>query len=232
MNIAIIPARGGSKRIPRKNIRIFLDKPIIAWSIEAALKSGLFDRVIVSTDDMEIAQCAISYGAEVPFTRPKELANDFVGNTEVLAHAVKWLIENMRAPKYVCCIYATSPFLSTTDLARGFYEIDTGRWNYCFSATNFPSTIYRSFLEIASGGVQMLYPDNFEARSQDLPDALYDAAQFYWGKAESWLNLEDIFNEKSKPIFIPRWRVQDIDNEDDWLRAELIAPQVFSNSIR
>lgn len=228
MNIAIIPARGGSKRIPKKNIRIFHGKPIIAWSIEVAKKSGLFDHIVVSTDDPDIAECAIKYGAEVPFERPKELANDIVGNTEVVAHAVRWFSENVVAPKYVCCIYATAPFLSIADLTKGFDEINTGNWGYSFSATNFPSSIFRSFLEIESGGVEMLYPSNYESRSQDLPNALYDAAQFYWGSAGSWLNLNNIFNNKSKPIFIPRWRVQDIDDEDDWVRAELIAPLILA----
>ncbi|MBT6938627.1 MAG: pseudaminic acid cytidylyltransferase, partial [Candidatus Marinimicrobia bacterium] len=154
MNVAIIPARGGSKRIPRKNIKQFCGKPMIAWPIEVAKQSKLFDRIIVSTDDEEIAVVAKSRGAEVPFMRPVKLSNDYVGTTEVITHAVSWMHEQGWQPDAVCCIYATSIFLNKDDLVKGLKALNTGKWKYAFSVTDFESSIFRSFKEIPSGGVK------------------------------------------------------------------------------
>ena len=222
MNVAVIPARGGSKRIPKKNIRQFCGKPMIAWSIQAAQKSNCFEHVIVSTDDEEIAEVSEKYDATVPFMRPADLSDDYASTNEVMAHAVSWMHEQCWKPEAVCCIYSTSVFLTVGDLLKGLDALSTGNWSYAFSVTDFEYPIFRSFKEHPDGGVEMFYPEYFEKRSQDLPVALHDAAQFYWGKPEAWLNCLKIFERLSYPVKIPRWRIQDIDTEDDWKHAELL----------
>ncbi len=221
MNLAVIPARGGSKRIPRKNIREFCGKPMIAWSIAVARDSRLFDHIVVSTDDQEIASVAQAYGAEAPFVRPAELANDFAGTTEVIAHATQWMLDQQWSVDAVCCIYATAPFIQVDDLRRGLQELKTGHWAYAFTVTEYASPIFRAFRKHPAGGIEMFFPDEFTRRSQDLPVALHDAGQFYWGRPEAWLAQQRVFDRHSFPILIPRWRVHDIDTEDDWTRAEL-----------
>jgi pseudaminic acid cytidylyltransferase len=221
MKIAVIPARGGSKRIPRKNIKIFCGKPMIAWSIEVAKASGLFDHIIVSTDDAEIADVAKQWGAEVPFMRPADLSNDHAGTTEVIAHATQWAINQGWPVTAVCCIYATAPFVQGDDIQRGLEALESGDWEYAFSVTSFAASIFRSFQITAEGGIEMFFPEHFSTRSQDLPTALHDAGQFYWGRALAWVEGKRIFDRHSIPIVIPRWRVQDIDEQDDWIRAEL-----------
>lgn len=231
MKIAVIPSRGGSKRIPRKNIKDFCGKPMIAWSIEAAKASGLFDHIIVSTDDAEIADMAKVWGAEVPFVRPVELSNDYAGTTEVIAHATRWSINQGWPVSAVCCIYATAPFVQVNDLRHGLKLLESGSWAYAFSATDFASTIFRSFREHPEGGIEMFFPEHFLTRSQDLPVALHDAGQFYWGRPSAWIEGKRIFDRHSVPIIIPRWRVQDIDNQDDWMRAELIYNQLKDSKV-
>lgn len=226
MKLAVIPARGGSKRIPRKNIKSFCGKPMIARSIEAARQSQLFDRIIVSTDDDEIAQVAQAWGAEVPFRRPSELANDHAGTIEVIAHATQWAQSQWSDLEAVCCIYATAPFIQPADLHNAHAMLAEGDWDFCFTATEYPSPIYRSFRQNNEGGVEMLFPEHFETRSQDLPQAYHDAGQFYWGRPEAWRDHQRLFSERSSPLVIPRWRVQDIDTPDDWHRAELIAQAI------
>jgi N-acylneuraminate cytidylyltransferase len=226
MKIAVIPARGGSKRIPRKNIKDFCGKPMIAWSIEVAKASGLFDHIIVSTDDAEIADVAKQWGAEVPFMRPADLSNDHAGTTEVIAHATQWAIDQGWPVTAVCCIYATAPFVQAEDIQRGLEALESGDWEYAFSVTDFATSIFRSFQINAESGIEMFFPEHFSTRSQDLPTALYDAGQFYWGYPSAWIKGKRIFDRRSVPIIIPRWRVQDIDNQDDWMRAELIYQQL------
>ncbi len=227
MKIAVIPARGGSKRIPRKNIKEFFGKPMIAWSIEAAKQSNIFDRIIVSTDDKEIAEIAEQYGAEVPFMRPDTLADDFAPTIPVIAHAIEEMKNSGCAVEYACCIYATAPFIQTSDIVAGYEEINTGDWAYTFSVTDFSAPIFRSFEILETGGIQMFYPEHFETRSQDLPEAFHDAGQFYWGTADAWLDGKRFFEPYSKPIVVPRWRVQDIDTIADWERAQLIAKSIL-----
>ncbi len=222
MRVAIIPARGGSKRIPRKNIRAFAGKPMIAHSIERALQRSLFDRVIVSTDDQEVSRVARDFRAEVPFTRPLELSDDFVDTTKVMAHAVGWLRGQGAPPSAVCCIYATAPFIRQEDLKRGLELLESGNWQYVFSATTFAHPIFRSFHKNADGGLEMFFPGHCKTRSQDLPEALHDAGQFYWGRPQAWLNCLPIFDKESTAVIIPRWYVQDIDTGEDWMRAELM----------
>ena len=222
MNIAVIPARGASQRIPRKNIRNFRGKPLIAWSIELARAAGLFEHVIVSTDDAEIEEVARGYGAELPFRRPAALADHLTGTTDVIAHATAWAQDAGWKPRAVCCIYATAPLLDVADLRRGLQLLEAGRWSYAFAATDFPAPIFRSFRQHEDGGVEMFFPDRFDTRSQDLPTALHDAGQFYWGRPDAWTERRRIFDRHSVPVIVPRWRVQDIDTADDWRRAEII----------
>ena len=221
-NLCVIPARGGSKRIPRKNIRDFCGKPMIARSIEVAQATQCFDRIIVSTDDKEIAALAKDWGAEIPFWRPPELADDFAGTTEVIAHAVQWVIDHGESPEAVCCIYATAPFLRPADLLEARAKLASSDWEFCFSATEYPSPIFRSFRQLPDGGVEMFFPTEFSKRSQDLPTALHDAGQFYWGRPEAWLGSKRIFDPHSTPWMLPRLRVVDIDTEEDWRTAEML----------
>ena len=231
MNIAIIPARGGSKRIPRKNIKSFCGKPMIAWTIEAAKSSGLFDRIIVSTDDAEITEVARHWGAEVPFTRPEELSNDHVVTMPVIAHATQWVLDQGLNVAAVCCIYATAPFVQAEDLKRGWDALNAGDWDYAFTVTDFAAPIFRSFKQTTQGGIEMFFPEHFDTRSQDLPVAFHDAGQFYWGQPAAWLEGKHIFDWHSKPLVIPRWRVQDIDTEEDWARAEILAPVIMGRKV-
>jgi pseudaminic acid cytidylyltransferase len=229
MKMAVIPARGGSKRIPRKNIKLFNGKPMIAWSIEAAKSSGLFDIIIVSTDDEEIAKVARDWGAEVPFIRPEELSGDHIGTTPVVAHATTWALSQGYGVVAVCCIYATAPFIQISDIKSGLAMLNSGNSEYAIAVTNFAAPIFRSFLECPGGGVEMIFPEHYLTRSQDLQIALHDAGQFYWGRTSSWIEGKQGLGPHTAVVKIPRWRVQDIDDEDDWKRAELLASQIFSN---
>lgn len=220
MRIAVIPARGGSKRIPRKNIKNFHGKPMIAWSIEAAISSGCFDRIIVSTDDEEIAAVSIQYGAETPFIRPKNLSDDFTGTMPVINHAISWLNEKGKSPESVCCIYATAPFILPEDLQQGLRTLQENDVSYAFAVTSYAFPIQRALRIKDTGRVEMLQPENFATRSQDLEEAWHDAGQFYWGKTNAWLSEQSLFSELAAPIILPRHRVQDIDTPEDWLRAE------------
>jgi pseudaminic acid cytidylyltransferase len=223
MKICVIPARGGSKRIPRKNIREFCGKPMIAWSIEAAQASGCFDQIIVSTDDAEIADVARHWGAVVPFMRPSELADDFAGTTPVVAHAVQWNQDHGQVLTAVCCLYATAPFVDHADIKEGHDLLEqTAADRFVFTATAYTSPIQRALrLDPATGEAHMWQPENFSKRSQDLEPAYHDAGQFYWGLPQAWLQSGNLF-EGSKPLLLPCWRVQDIDTQDDWRRAELL----------
>lgn len=220
MKLAVIPARGGSKRIPRKNIKPFCGRPMIAWSIQAALDSRCFDRVVVSTDDEEIAQVAHEHGADVPFMRPPELSDDFTGTVPVIAHATRWFQQHGELPQMVCCIYATAPFIMTADLQRGLEVMESAKAEYAFSVTSYAFPIQRAIRIKENGRVEMFQPEHFNTRSQDLEEAYHDAGQFYWGRAESWLGGKPIFSNDAAPIILPRHRVQDIDTPEDWIRAE------------
>jgi pseudaminic acid cytidylyltransferase len=220
--IAIIPARGGSKRIPRKNVKEFCGKPMIAWSIEAARASGCFEKIIVSTDDSEIAEVAREFGATVPFMRPEALSDDFTGMLPVMRHAMEWLSEYDAQVDFACCIYATAPFVSPADLQKGWEMIIEHNCSYAFSVTSYAFPIQRAIRITAGGRVTMFKPEHFNTRSQDLEDAWHDAGQFYWGSAQAWLEERPIFDEHSVPVKLPRHRVQDIDTSEDWTRAELM----------
>ncbi len=222
MRLAVIPARGGSKRIPRKNIKLFAGKPMIGWSVEAARASGLFDRILVTTDDEEIARIATDFGAEAPFRRPAELADDYVPTIPVIAHAVEWQIAQGVAPAQVCCIYATAPFMQVADLRRGLTLLESASCDYAFSVTSYAFPIQRALRITPDERIGMFNPEHFLTRSQDLEPAYHDAAQFYWGNAAAWLARRPLFGENSIPVVLPRHRVQDIDTPEDWERAELM----------
>lgn len=222
MNIAIIPARGGSKRIPHKNIKEFSGKPMIAWSIEAALHSGCFSRVIVSTDDAEIAEIAKNCGAEVPFIRPDRLSDDHTGTTPVIHHAIEWCIEQGQHPEYACCIYATAPFITCEDICRGLDILTSSGSDYAFTVTSYPFPIQRAIRITQQHRVEMFNPELFSTRSQDLEESYHDAGQFYWGTASAWITEKMMFSPNATPVLLPRHQVQDIDTMEDWKRAELM----------
>ena len=222
MNIAIIPARGGSTRIPRKNIKLFNGKPIIAWSIETAIASKCFDRIIVSTDDDEIASVAESYGAEAPFKRPTELSDSLTGTMPVIRHAVKWLIDCGELPENVCCIYATAPYIQIGDLRDCLQLLLQTKSDFAFPVTSFPFPIQRALRVDPNNSVSMFQPQHFHTRSQDLEQAFHDAAQFWWGSSAAWLSERPVYSSLATGLQIPRYRVQDIDTLEDWECAEAI----------
>ncbi|WP_269517651.1 pseudaminic acid cytidylyltransferase [Alteromonas sp. BMJM2] len=223
MNIAIIPARGGSKRIVNKNIREFAGKPLIAYSIEAARRSKCFDHVIVSTDCERIAAVAKYYGADVPFMRPAELSDDYTGTTAVTRHAIKTMQSLGFEFEYSCCIYATAPFLQPTYLREGLSILkNSPQKSFSFSATSFAFPIQRA-IAVTELGVEVLFPEHIKKRSQDLVEAYHDAGQFYWGRSSAYLEgNKSMFSHASTPVILPRHLVQDIDTIEDWMRAELM----------
>lgn len=223
MNVLLIPARGGSKRIPRKNVRPFAGKPMIAWSIEAALACGVADRVIVSTDDENIADVARAHGAEVPFMRPAALADDHATTMDVIVHALEALAADGVSPDYLCCLYATAPFVQAAEIRAALAQLAGSRFDYCFSATHFDYPVQRALRRTADGGIDMLYPQYRDTRSQDLEETLHDAGQFYWGRAAAFRARRPILSPAATPFLLPRWRVCDIDTPDDWARAERMA---------
>jgi N-acylneuraminate cytidylyltransferase len=222
MNVAIVPARGGSKRIPRKNVREFCGKPMIAWSITAAIESQCFSRVIVSTDDEQIADVARAAGAEIPFIRPAGLSDDHAATLPVIQHAIEWLVQQGSPPREVCCIYATAPFITAADLRFGLGVLQQSGSDYAFSVTSYPFPPQRAIRITPDQRVQMFDPAQFGVRSQDLEPAYHDAGQFYWGRSDAWLAGKPIFSGVSSPVILPRHRVQDIDTAEDWLHAELM----------
>jgi len=222
LKLAVIPARGGSKRIPGKNIRLFSGKPLINYSIEAAINSQLFDKVIVSTDSEEIKALSISLGAEVPFLRPEHLSNDVVGTRPVTNHAIEYCREHFFDPEHVCCIYATAPFLEQSYLKKGLEALEANKQlDFAFSVTTFPFPVQRALLKDADG-VKPMMPEFINKRSQDLEEVYHDAGQFYWGTGEAWLSSKVVFSANSYPVVLPRHLVQDIDTQEDWIRAELM----------
>ena len=219
--VAIIPARGGSKRIPRKNITLFHGKPLIAYSIEVALKSQLFKRVIVSTDDEEIASIAKEYGAETPFLRPQELSDDMSTSSDAVAHAIEYLKAQEEEFEYVCTLYPTAPFLQVKYLVQGYERLKNSDAKMAFSVTSMPFPIQRTFSITEEGRCQMFTPEHSKTRSQDLEESYQDAGQFYWERVDKeWSDIP--FGKDSIPIVLPRELVQDIDTPEDFRRAELM----------
>lgn len=219
MSVCVIPARGGSKRIPRKNIRPFHGRPMIGWSIAAARDAGVFDRIVVSTDDAEIAEVARQQGAEVPFLRPAELSGDHAATVPVIAHAVAAL--GLAADAPVCCLYATAPLVQPADLVAAL-DLLQPSVTYVMAVTTFPYPIQRALRRDAQGGVTMMAPEHMTTRSQDLEEAWHDAGQFYWARAETWATAAAVFAPGARGLPLPRHRVQDIDTPEDWARAEAL----------
>ena len=229
MNLAIIPARGGSKRIPRKNIKDFCGKPMIAYAIEAARESKLFEHIVVSTDDEEIARIANALGAETPFVRPLELSNDYVDTVPVIAHAIEvclqigWKFDN------VCCIYPTVPLIQIKDIKGALDRITNAEADYCFPVTEYSSSIQHALRLLSNGKMKPFYPEFELTRTQDSEPAYLDAGQFYWGNIKAWLTNPKI-HSSGLGYVIPNWRVVDIDMPDDWSRAEFIYNSIINNT--
>jgi N-acylneuraminate cytidylyltransferase len=218
-SVAIIPARGGSKRIPRKNLLPFDGVPMIVRSIRTVLDSGLFEQIVVSTDDAEIAELALAHGAQVPFLRPAELADDFTGTAAVIEHA----LQQLPAFDYACCVYATAPLLQARFLRQGFELLEQHPDKaFAFSVCSFGFPVQRALTLDGQGALTALYPEFRNTRSQDLPEAFQDAGQFYWGRSEAWLRGEVLYSPASLPVILPRHLVQDIDTLQDWKRAEYL----------
>ncbi|MFO7920158.1 MAG: pseudaminic acid cytidylyltransferase [Nioella sp.] len=215
--IAILPARGGSKRIPRKNVKPFLGIPMLHWPIAAARASGLFDRILVSTDDAGIADTARAAGAEA-LIRPAHLADDRTGVVPVVQHA---LAEAAPDADEACLVYATAPFLRPVDLARGHEALQGA--GFALSVTSFPFPVQRALRRTAEGRVAMFQPEHAQTRSQDLPEALHDAALFAWGTRAAWLSDRPLYGPDTAMVDIPRHLVQDVDTPEDWTRAEYMA---------
>ncbi|AMK26077.1 MULTISPECIES: pseudaminic acid cytidylyltransferase [Sphingobium] len=221
MTLCVIPARGGSKRIPRKNIRTFLGKPMIAWSISAAIEAQCFDRIVVSTDDAEIAELAAQMGVEVPFLRCAELSDDKTPTARVIADAATRLAIPPATP--VCCLYATAPFVQGSDLAEGLATLEREEARFVVAVTTFPFPIQRALRRSPQGAIEMIKQEHMLTRSQDLEETWHDAGQFYWAKAGDWANSgAGVLAQGAYGTVIERHRVQDIDTEEDWVRAELL----------
>jgi len=236
MKLAVIPARGGSKRIPRKNIKLFNGKPMIAWSIEAALHSQMFDQVLVSTDDAEIAEVAKQYGAAVPFIRPATLADDHTGTSAVVRHAIDWVTQQQWHAEcgsldIVACIYATAPLLSAAILRQAMtLWAQQPELDYIFSGCRFSFPIQRALYRDEAGAVSPVQPEAIGKRSQDLTETFHDAGQFYLGRAQSWSEARPVFSKSSYLFELPQHLVQDIDTLDDWRRAELLHQLILQSA--
>lgn len=222
MKVAIIPARGGSKRIPRKNIRPFLGKPIIAYSIEAAINSSIFDRVIVSTDDTEIADVAKQFGAEVPQLRSHQSATDHAPIIDVVLEVLEQLKQNEGLePNYLCCIFATAPFVNDSRLSTSFRLMEENRKDGIFPVVEYSYPIQRSLEVKSDNSIGMVWPEHLLSRSQDLPPRFHDSGQYYWAKTGSVVSEQTLFVRNCMAEHISPLQAQDIDVEDDWLLAEL-----------
>ncbi len=230
--IAVIPARGGSKRIPGKNIKPFAGKPIIAYSIETALACGLFDRVIVSTDDAEIACIARQYGAQTPFIRAAHLADDHCGTVDVINDAIDYFKRQKQSMTYVCCIYATAPFLQAGDLITAYHQLTASDKDFAFSITSYASPVQRALRIDAHNQIACLWPQHRYTRTQDLPATYHDAGQFYFGKYTAFLHRVEIFSAHSIPVILPRHRVHDIDTPEDWQCAENMYRSLQNDNIK
>ena len=228
-NLCIIPARGGSKRIPNKNIKDFLGKPIIAYSIETALQSGLFDEVMVSTDSEEIAEVARKYGAKVPFMRSAETASDTAGTAEVILEVYQLYKDQGSNPVNICCFYPTAPFVTKKILQEAYNKLTTGGFDCVFPVTAFEYPIQRAII-MKGDKISLREPENINKRSQDLEPAYHDVGQFYWLKPERTINKKLIWTENTSVVKISPLAAQDIDHETDWQLAELKYSHFFKGS--
>jgi N-acylneuraminate cytidylyltransferase len=219
-NICIIPARGGSKRIPRKNIKEFLGKPIIAYSIKAALDSGLFDEVMVSTDDIEIADIAKKFGANVPFFRSTKNSDDFATTFDVIEEVIKVYKSQGKVFENICCIYSCAPLVKVKTINLAYEKLIDKKFDTVFPIIAYSFPIQRALSEF-DGKIEMIYKENLNSRSQDLEDRFHDAGQFYWCNTIEFLKRKKILTLNSGGIIISELEAQDIDTETDWKLAEL-----------
>jgi pseudaminic acid cytidylyltransferase len=230
-SIAIIPARGGSKRISRKNIRPLAGIPAIAYPIDLALNSGIFERVIVSTDDAEIAQISKEYGAETPFLRSNELSNDFTTTVDVIADVVQKLKNQDEIFDHICCIYPVTPLLTINRIKQALSSLESGTWDYVFPAIEFSSPIERGFKKGDSGLIEFSYPEFANTRTQDIDKTFHDAGQFYFGKSDAWLGRRPILNGNSTFIELSKNETIDIDDLEDWdLVEKLLNPRIWNTN--
>ncbi len=220
-NVAIIPARGGSKRIPRKNIRDFLGKPIIAYSIEAALQSGLFDEVMVSTDDEEIMKVALQFGAMTPYLRSDKNSDDFSTTSDVICEVLDEYKNSGRSFNYACCIYPTAPFITAEKLLDGFHKIIDEKRKSVFPVVPFTYPVWRGLKKTKNGSIDMVWPEHVNSRSQDLEEIYHDAGQWYWFQVEAFQKEKKLFTDNSAPVILSPIEVQDIDSINDWVIAEI-----------
>src|SRR3990167_2535618 len=221
MKIAVITARGGSKRIPRKNIRHFCGKPIIAYSIQAALEANCFDEVMVSTDDPEIAEIAKKWGAYVPFTRSAKTASDYATTAEVVLEVLQQYQLRQVNPELVCCIYPTAPFITAKSLTTALDVMTHNPQIHCINPiVRFSYPIQRA-VRLNNNMISMFQPEHLLTRSQDLESAYHDACQFYWLRVKEFLENPTLISPHTAGILLPEWQIQDIDNEDDWIMAEM-----------
>ena len=219
--LVVIPARGGSKRIPNKNIKLILGQPMIFWPLSVLSKLFIAENVIVSTDSDEIKAKVETKGLKVPFRRPERLSDDFTGTAEVVQHALCWYETNVRKVEYVLTVYPTAVLLTEKDICTAMETLcNDEKCDSIMSATNFPFPIQRAVLENEKGYAEMFDPNNYLLRSQDLIEARHDAGQFYWGLADAWLENKTIISDDASPILIPRNRAMDIDTIEDWQIAE------------
>lgn len=217
MNIAIIPARSGSKRIKRKNIKLFWGKPIISYAIKCAKESKIFDKIIVSSDSEKIIKIAKKFGAEAPFKRPANISKDSSGTIEVIKHAIKWLQKKGNKPKFICCIYATTPLMMPEDLKKSYKIIEKNK--FVIAASKFSYPIQKSFY-LKDNKIKLYHYSRRSTASQKLKPTYHDAGQFYWATTKTWLNSKSILNNNSFAFKLPQMRVQDIDSPEDWKIAE------------
>lgn len=231
-SVCIIPARGGSKRIPRKNVRPFAGRPMIGYAISAALKTELFSRVLVSTDDEEIAEIARREGAETPFMRPADLSDDHTVTAAVIVHALKWLHERGESFQFACCIYPTAPFVRAEFIRKGYELLRGGTASCAMSITSFPYPIFRARRITEDGALEYIWPEYARTRSQDLPEAYHDAGQFYWYRADEYLSNAGRVTGRTLPVLVPRYLVQDIDTLEDWETAEFMLEAIRAREAR
>lgn len=230
LSIAIVPARGGSKRIPRKNIRPFCGRPMIEWPIAAAIGSGRFDHVVVTTDDDEIAAVARSAGAVTPFQRPHELSDDFTPLRPVLKHAITASEAAFgQRVAYVCSILPTAAFVTSEDLQLGYEAVIAPDVDFVFVTGSFPSPVQRAMRRGANGGVEMLFPEHRFTRSQDLEECFYDLGQFYWGKRDPYLEDKPMYGPRTVPLTVAHRLARDIDTPEDWHEAELAFASILES---
>lgn len=219
-NLCVIPARGGSKRIPRKNIREFCGKPMIAWSIAAAKNSGIFEHIIVSTDDAEIAEVAMAEGASVPFLRPAEIADDYTGLTSVIRHAIAWWRERGEDFDTVTCVYATAPFIQSKDLIESNAILRRQPdADFVLAVTSFASPVQRAIALSSAGWLEFLWPEFAQSRSQEIREAYHDAGHFFMGRPDAFMRHPTALSGKTLPYLIQRFLSQDIDTPEDWEHA-------------